>query len=58
MKKEYLVPETLIMSHEPIMPFASSRRPGYAIDNHEADDDNIIDIEEEEEDDDNFLDLD
>ena len=56
MKKEYLVPETLIMSHEPIIPFASSRRPGYAIDNYEADDDNIIDIEEE--DDDNFLDLD
>lgn len=49
MKKQYIAPETLITSAEDISILARSR-PGYAIDNDDANDNNIIDIKEEDED--------
>ena len=56
MKKEYIAPEIWITSSEVIHILARSK-PGYAIDNEEADDNNIIDIEEDTSGDDEWLDL-
>ncbi|MBR5038063.1 MAG: hypothetical protein IKX65_05005 [Prevotella sp.] len=46
MKKKYIAPEMWITPLEVTHILARSK-PGYAVDNEEADDNNIIDIEED-----------
>ena len=57
MKKKYIAPQMETTPYEIVSIIA--RSPGYAIDNDEANDDNIIDIEEDpwNGDDDEWLDL-
>lgn len=49
MKKEYITPATewLLSDFSPLMITGSPRPTGYAIDNDDANDDNIIPIEEQ-----------
>lgn len=57
MKKEYIAPEMWVTPYEAIHILARSKS-GYAIDNNDHDDSNIIDIEEDtSDDDDEWLDL-